>query len=67
MPPVKKLSAGSITCALWENEAKVNGRTISLLKATVDRRYKDKDGQWKSSRSFGRNEIPLVRHVLGRA
>ena len=68
MPPIKKFSAGSISCALWENEiATTNGGKARLLKATVERRYKDKDGQWKSSGSFSRNEIPLVQYVLGKA
>ena len=67
MAPLKKFSAGSISCALWENEATVNGRRISLLKATIERRYKDRDGTWKSSGSFGRNEIPLAIHCLNKA
>ena len=67
MAPIKKFSAGTISCALWENEMTVGGRTIRVLKASVERRYKDKDGQWKSSNSFGRNEIPLVQYVLGKA
>jgi len=37
------------------------------LKATIERRYKDKDGEWKSSNSYGRNEIPLVIQVLQNA
>jgi len=64
MAPVKKFSAGSVSCALWENEATVNGRKMTLLKASLDRRYKDKDGQWKSSGSFGRNEIPQAIYCL---
>jgi hypothetical protein len=67
MKPKQKFSAGTISCALWENEAMVDGRTVQLLKASVERRYKDKDGTWKSSSSFGRNEIPLVMYCLGKA
>jgi len=67
MPPLKKYKAGSISCALWENEATVNGQRVTLLKATVERRYRDKDGNWKSTGSFGRNDIPLVQYVLGKA
>ncbi len=52
MAPVKKFSAGSISCALWENEiATADGRKVRALKATIERRYKDKDGTWKSSGS----------------
>ena len=38
-----------------------------MLKATVERRYKDKDGNWKSSGSFARNEIPLAVYCLEKA
>ena len=67
MAPVKKINAGSVSCALWENSATVDGRKVNILKATVDRRYKDKDGTWKSSGSFSRNEIPLVIYCLTKA
>ena len=40
---------------------------VKILKATVQRRYKDKTGQWQSSGSFNRNEIPLAIHCLQKA
>jgi len=40
---------------------------VKMLKATVQRRYKDKSGTWQSSTSFGRNEIPLAIHCLQKA
>lgn len=39
----------------------------ALTKATVERRYKDRDGSWKSTGSFSRNEIPLVIYCLTKA
>jgi len=62
--PVAKFRAGQINSALWENPVEVNGKTVTMLKATVQRRYKDKDGNWQSSGSFGRNEIPLAIYCL---
>jgi len=62
--PVAKFKAGQISAALWENEITVNGKQVTMLKATVQRRYKDKDGQWKSGGSFSRNEIPLAIYCL---
>ena len=62
--PVAKFRAGQISAALWENEISVNGRKVGVLKATVQRRYKDKGGDWKSSGSFSRNEIPLAIYCL---
>jgi hypothetical protein len=65
--PVWKVRAGSVSCALWENEANVNGRSVAMMKATIERRYRDGDGNWKSSGSFSRNEIPLAIFCLQKA
>ena len=65
--PIKKIRAGSVACALWENEATVNGKAVTMLKASIERRFTDKDGNWKSSTSFSRNEIPLAIHCLKKA
>jgi hypothetical protein len=65
--PIAKFRAGQVSAALWENEIQTAGRTVMVLKATIQRRYKDTDGQWKSSMSFSRNEIPLAIHCLQKA
>jgi len=63
--PVAKIQAGQVSAALWENQVQIKGKTVTLLKTTVQRRYKDKDsGEWKSSSSFSRNEIPLAIYCL---
>ena len=51
---------------MWENEITVNGNSKTVLKASVQRRYKTDDG-WKSSTSFGRNEICLAIYCLEKA
>ena len=66
--PVAKFKAGQVSAALWQNDIQVRGQTIQVLKATVQRRYKDKDsGEWKSSTSFSRNEIALAIYCLQKA
>jgi hypothetical protein len=65
--PIAKFRAGQVSAALWENEIQTAGRTVTVLKATIQRRYRDTDGQWKSSTSFSRNEIPLAIHCLQKA
>ena len=65
--PVAKFRAGQVASAVWGNEVEVNGRTVTILKATVQRRYKDKEGNWQSSGSFSRNEIPLAIYCLQKA
>lgn len=65
--PIAKFRAGQVSAALWENEIQTGGRTVTILKATIQRRYRDADGNWKSSTSFSRNEIPLAVHCLRKA
>jgi len=65
--PVERYRAGSVSCALWENEINAGGARKKILKATVNARYKDKSGEWQSSQSFSRNEIPLAIYCLQKA
>ena len=65
--PIAKFQAGQVSAALWENQVEIKGRTVTLLKATVQRRYKDREGKWQSSGSFGRNEIPMAIYCLQKA
>jgi hypothetical protein len=65
--PVAKFSAGGVSAALWENEINVGGSAKTILKASINRRYKDSSGQWKSSTSFSRNEVPLAILALLKA
>ena len=65
--PVAKFRAGQVAAAIWANDVEVKGRTVTILKATVQRRYKNKDDNWQSSGSFSRNEIPLAIHCLQKA
>jgi len=62
--PVQRFAAGQVSAAIWKNDISVDGRQVTVLKATVQRRYKDKDGDWKSSNSMSRNEIPLAIYTL---
>lgn len=65
--PVAKVKAGSISAAIWENQISINGRDVNVLKCTVQGRYKDKSGTWKSTGSFSKTEVPLAIHCLTKA
>jgi len=66
--PKEKISAGAVSCALWENEVTTrDGRTVPVLRATIERRYRDATGAWKSSNSLGRNEVAQAIYCLIRA
>ena len=42
--PLDKIRAGAVSAAIWENEATVNGKTVTMFKASVERRFKDSNG-----------------------
>ena len=56
--PVHEVRLGRIKAAVWENNT-ANGVRHN---ATILRIYKDGD-QWKTSDSFGRDDLPLVTKV----
>jgi hypothetical protein len=65
--PLAKFKAGQVSSAVWENQIMSQGKVLKILKATIQRRYKDKNGQWQSTTSFNRNEISLAVHCLQQA
>jgi hypothetical protein len=65
--PVVRFGVGQVSCAVWENEISVNSQAETILKASVSRRYRDYNGEWKSSTSFSRNEILLAIYCLQKA
>ena len=65
--PVARFKAGQVSAAIWANEVQMPRGAVEILKATIQRRYKDRNGQWQSSTSFSRNEIPLAIHCLQKA
>ena len=58
--PVHEIRFGRIKAAVWENESQ-NGTRHNV---TLQRLYVDDEGQWQSSVSFGRDDLPLVAKVV---
>ena len=64
MVPIKKFKAGAIQVAIWENETKEGGKYNTV---SFDKRYKDKNSEWKSSGSLQMNDLPKAILALQRA
>lgn len=60
--PVHEIRLGSIKAAIWKNQA----GEITLHNVTFARLYKDGDA-WKSSDSFGRDDLPKLATVAQKA
>jgi hypothetical protein len=48
-----------VRAAVWDNSTE-NGARFNL---TLSRLYKNADGKWRDSSSFGRDDLPLVMKV----
>ena len=62
--PIKKFAVGGIQVAVWENEGKEGRNYYSV---SFDKRYKDKNDEWKSSSSLRANDIPKAILALEKA
>jgi hypothetical protein len=60
--PTHEIRLGAIKAAIWKNET-TNGTRYNV---TVSRLYRDGD-QWKSTESFGRDDLLLVAKVADQA
>jgi hypothetical protein len=57
--PVHEIRLGRVRAAIWENETS-NGTRHN---ATFSRLYRDEQGTWHDSNSFGRDDLPLLWKV----
>lgn len=62
--PMDKLRFGNIHVSLWANTVP-NGAVFYSTR--IERRYKDKNGNWKTSTSFSRDELPVVGELVNQA
>lgn len=65
--PIEKFKAGSIECSLWENQIDTATGKVTVLKANIERRYKNAQGEWASTHSYGKTDLPQAIFCLQRA
>jgi len=61
--PVHEVRLGRIKAAVWANQTEAGVRH----NVTVSRVYRVGDGDWQTSDSFGRDDLPLLAKVVDRA
>ena len=66
--PVKKFVAGTIQAAIWNNRLPVGGGNDNvMMTVSLERRYKDREGNWQSSGSLRVNDVPKAVLLLNKA
>lgn len=61
--PVRKLKEATLNAEVWENKYE-KGIQHNV---TFSRSYRDKEGNWKSTSSFGERDLLSLQHLAGRA
>ena len=66
--PEKKFSTGAICATIWKNNgSSKSGVPVEYRTIQLDRRYKDKEGNWQSTASLRLNDLPKASLVLQKA
>ena len=66
--PEKKFSTGAISATIWKNKGtRKTGEETEYRTISIDRRYKDKEGNWKSTTSLRINDLPKMKLVIEKA
>lgn len=65
--PEKKFRAGAICATVWKNINEKDGSEFEFFSVSVERGYKDKSGQWKSTSSLRVMDLPKAALVINEA
>lgn len=64
--PLKSFKAGPIRATVWENPTN-KGDDSTFMSISLDRTYKDKNGQWQKSNTLRTGDLPKATVVLNKA
>jgi hypothetical protein len=65
MKPTKKFSAGAVVATVWTNQAKDSDGEYKTI--SIERNYKDSEGNWKSTATLRTSDLPKASLVLNKA
>ena len=66
--PEKHIKFGGVRVTIWQDSRKSpNGQAFETRSVTVDRAYKDAQGNWKNTNSLREGDIPKAVAALNKA
>ena len=65
--PIEVIRVGAVNVSIFENTIMKDDKILTIPKVVFQVRYKDKQGQWKSTSSLSVNDIPKAINALQRA
>ena len=64
--PVTVFRARGVSASVFANQAETKRGDVTFHKISLQRTYKDGD-DWKTTTSFGRDDLPVAAHLLQQA
>jgi len=58
--PEKTIRAGAIKATVWQNISEKDGKQTSYPTISIERNYKDKEGNWQTTHSFRPADLPKL-------
>jgi len=66
--PEKKFRAGALSATIWSNQGRTRtGEETTYATVSIERNYKDKQGNWQSTNSFRTGDLPKAALLLNKA
>ncbi len=65
--PEKRFKVGACTASIFVNEVSTGNGKTTMKNVSLQKAYKDKDGQFQHSTSFRANDIPKAILALSKA
>ncbi len=65
--PETKFRAGTVTATVWSKMVDVNKKKVKFYNVTFEKSYKDKDDEWQTTNSYGREDLVKLEIVNRKA
>ena len=65
--PEKVFQHGAVRASVFVNDVSSNGKSFQIPKVSVQKRYRDKQGQWQNSSTFDLNDLPKIVAAVNKA
>ena len=65
--PVEEVRIGAVKAAVWRNVVDMGNNSRPMYSVTFQRLYRDGENAWKSTESFGRDDLLVLAKVAEKA
>ena len=65
--PIPTDRNNAVSVAVWANEVTFEERTFTVYNVTIESRWRDADGSWKTGKGYRSSQVPTVIYCLQRA